>query len=123
MGSRPRGGLPRSEPPLTVHTFLTIDGVMQSPAWQNTTVISTDAVDAVAALKDRPGRELQVHGSWQLARTLHAAGRVDEYRLLVFPVVVVAGATYQVLRPTPFTTGTVSVEDGREVHAYDGGSR
>jgi hypothetical protein len=32
----------------------------------------------VPALKDKPGRELQVHGSWQLARTLHDAGLVDE---------------------------------------------
>ena len=86
-------------------------------------------VDAVSALKDKPGRELQVHGSWQLARTLHDAGLVDEYRLLVFPVVIgsgkhlfadgaatsaytlldseitSAGVIHQVLRPTVFGTG------------------
>lgn len=108
------------------------------PTWQNTTVISSDVVDAVSALKDKPGRELQVHGSWQLARTLHDAGLVDEYRLLVFPVVVgsgkrlfadgaatsaytlldsevtSAGVIYQVLRPTVFGTGEFMVEDGHE---------
>ncbi len=108
------------------------------PTWQNTTVIGGDVVDAVAALKDRPGRELQVHGSWRLVRTLHDAGLVDEYRLMVFPVVLGrgkrlfadgavasgftlvesavtgAGVVYQVLRPAPLVVGFVGVEDGRE---------
>jgi dihydrofolate reductase len=108
------------------------------PTWQNTTVISSDVLDAVSALKEKPGRELQVHGSWQLVRTLHDAGTVDEYRLLVFPVVVGsgkrlfaegatasryilldsevtgAGVIHQVLQPTPFGTGRVAVEDGYE---------
>jgi hypothetical protein len=57
-----------------------VSTTLADPTWQNTTVISTDVIDAVSALRDGPGRELQVHGSWQLARTLHDAGLVDEYR-------------------------------------------
>jgi dihydrofolate reductase len=116
-----------------------VSTTLTDPTWQHSTVIADDVVAAVTALKGRPGRELQVHGSWQLARTLHDAGLVDEYRLLVFPVVVgtgkrlfgegaaasgftlvdsavtSTGVTHQVLRPTPFKTGGIVVEDGREV--------
>lgn len=116
-----------------------VSTTLTDPTWQNTTVISTDVVGAVSALKDRPGRELQVHGSWQLVRTLHDAGLVDEYRLMVFPVVLgsgkrlfaegaatsgftlvdsdvtSAGVIYQVLRPAEFRTGGITIEDGKEV--------
>ncbi|MGC4768415.1 dihydrofolate reductase family protein [Micromonospora sp. DT44] len=59
--------------------------------WSPTTVLRTDIVDAVRRLKERPGGELQVHGSWQLVQTLHEAGLVDIYRLLQYPVVVGGG--------------------------------
>lgn len=107
--------------------------------WANSTIISGDVEAAVTSLKERSGRELQVHGSCGLVHTLHDAGLVDEYRLLVFPVVLgrgkrlfhegaapsgyslagsrvtSKGAVYQVLRPAPIHVGDITVEDGREV--------
>ena len=59
--------------------------------WSGSTLIEGDLVDAVAELKRQPGRELQVHGSGNLAQTLIKHGLVDEYRLLVYPVVLGAG--------------------------------
>ncbi len=68
-----------------------VSHTLTDPTWNNTTVIDTDVVAAVTALKEQPGRELQVHGSCGLVHTLHDAGLVDEYRLIVAPVVLGSG--------------------------------
>lgn len=64
---------------------------LDSPTWHNTTIITGDLPAEVARLKEMPGRELQVHGSGTLARTLIENDLVDEFRLLTFPVIVGAG--------------------------------
>jgi dihydrofolate reductase len=72
-------------------------------AWGPTTVLRDDVVERVRRLKEQPGGELQVHGSWQLVQTLHKAGLVDIYRLLQFPVVVGGGKRLFADGATPAT--------------------
>jgi dihydrofolate reductase len=59
--------------------------------WSNSVLLEGDAAEAVAALKQEDGPELQVHGSGDLIQTLVRHGLVDEYRLWVFPVVIGSG--------------------------------
>ena len=68
-----------------------VSRTLRAPEWANSQVIDGDVVEAVKALKDKPGGELQVHGSAQLVQTLNRHQLVDEYRLLVFPVVLGTG--------------------------------
>jgi dihydrofolate reductase len=79
---------------------------LRAPEWANSQVIDGDVVEAVKALKDKPGGELQVHGSAQLVQTLNRHHLVDEYRLLVFPVVLGTGKRLfgDGAVPTAFTT-------------------
>ena len=67
-----------------------VSSTMIAPTWHNTRVLAGDPLAAVAALRAHSG-EIQVHGSHRLAQALHNAGLVDEYRLLIFPVVVGGG--------------------------------
>lgn len=61
--------------------------------WENTTLVDRDAVDAVRELKEQGDLPLRTLGSLTLCRSLLAAGLVDRYRVVVFPVVT--GATGQ----------------------------
>lgn len=58
------------------------------PEWAGTTRLAGDLAESVAELKRHPGRELQIHGSGVLVRALHDLGLIDEYRMLISPVVL-----------------------------------
>jgi dihydrofolate reductase len=67
-----------------------VSSSLSDPPWNNTSVIG---VDDVGGLKERHD-EIMIHGSAQLTDTLLEAGLIDEFRMMVFPVVVGRGKRY-----------------------------
>jgi dihydrofolate reductase len=65
-----------------------VSSTLTDPAWDNTTVISGDLPGEVAKLKQRYKGDILVAGSGTLVRSLAGHNLVDEYRLMVHPVVL-----------------------------------
>lgn len=59
--------------------------------WPNSTLLEGDAADAVAVLKQEPGNDLQIMGSGELVQSLMTRDLIDEYMLLVHPLVLGSG--------------------------------
>jgi dihydrofolate reductase len=61
------------------------------PEWAKASVIDGDLTEFVRDRKERPGGDIGVHASISVARTLLAAGLVDELRLVIAPVIAASG--------------------------------
>lgn len=59
--------------------------------WQNSTLLKGDVAQEVATAKQQPGKDIQVFGSGDLAQTLMQNHLVDEYQLMVHPIIVGSG--------------------------------
>jgi class 3 adenylate cyclase/dihydrofolate reductase len=68
-----------------------VSATMKSADWTNSTLISADVVGEVERLKERPGGDLLVYGSADLVDELLKHDLIDEYRLLVYPVILGSG--------------------------------
>jgi dihydrofolate reductase len=84
--------------------------------WQNSTLLEGDAAEAVVELKQQPGKDLVLLGSGELARSLMRLDLVDEYVLLIHPLVLGSGrrlfdvaelAALRLLDTVTTTTGVV----------------
>jgi dihydrofolate reductase len=69
-----------------------VSSTLEDPGWNNSSVLKGDVVDEVSKLKQALDGEIVVLGSSQLARTLIERDLVDELRLMIYPVVLGAGA-------------------------------
>ncbi len=69
-----------------------VSTTMDEAGWNNSTVVKPDdVVDTVARLREQPGGDILVNGSAQLVQTLREHDLIDEYRLMVFPLVLGRG--------------------------------
>ena len=78
----PFGDAMNAMPKYVVSTTLTT-----ASAWRNSTLISSNVIEEVRALKARPGKNILIDGSSVLVHTLTEHDLVDEYSLFVYPVV------------------------------------
>src|SRR3954452_8586413 len=68
-----------------------VSSTLKDPEWNNSTVLEGDVAESVAKLKEETDGDILVGGSAQLVQALTRHGLVDEYRLMVFPVVLGSG--------------------------------
>ncbi|MEU6787193.1 dihydrofolate reductase family protein [Nonomuraea angiospora] len=91
-------------------------------AWQNSVLLRGDATHTVAELKAQDGNDLGIVGSSALVRSLHAAGLIDHYTLVVHPLTLGSG-TRMFEGPAPLTqyrlTSSVTTTKGVIVARYD----
>ena len=64
---------------------------LSEASWNNSTLIRENVPEQVSRLKKQTGKDILVYGSAELANSLFQHGLVDEFRLLVFPVIIGKG--------------------------------
>ena len=68
-----------------------VSKTLESPLWRNSTVVSGDPVEAITDLKQEPGGDIFLYGSCELLNSLIGVDVIDEYRIMVFPVLLGSG--------------------------------
>jgi dihydrofolate reductase len=68
-----------------------VSSTLENPEWNNSTVLKGDVAEEVAKLRQEQDGDIVVHGSARLVQTLVEHDLVDEFHLMVFPVVLGSG--------------------------------
>jgi dihydrofolate reductase len=76
-----------------MHKYVVSTTLTEAP-WKESTIISENAVEQIAKLKQQPGKDIIVDGSATLVQSLMAAGLIDEFRFLVQPFVMGTGRRF-----------------------------
>lgn len=98
-----------------------VSTTLRDPAWNNSTVIKSDVAGEVTRLKEQDGGPILVAGSLALAQMLMECGLVDEYRIMIFPVLL--GSGWRLFPETQHKTvlrlaSTRTFTSGVAVHTY-----
>lgn len=64
---------------------------LEAVDWQNATLFNKNIYENIAKLKEKPGKDIGIHGSITLVRSLLEQGLIDELALIVFPVMAGEG--------------------------------
>jgi dihydrofolate reductase len=72
---------------------IVFSSTLDSVRWNNTRLVKSDIAAEITKLKQQPGRDLAVFGSSDLSLTLMEHGLIDEFRIIVSPVILGNGKT------------------------------
>jgi class 3 adenylate cyclase/dihydrofolate reductase len=64
---------------------------LRTAAWQNSTIIGGNPAQEIADLKEQPGGDIVLYGSADLLNSLIKDDVIDEYRIMVFPLMLGSG--------------------------------
>jgi dihydrofolate reductase len=91
-----------------------VSTTLKEANWNNSRIISSNVADEVSKLKQQPGQDILIAGSGQLIRSLMDDDLVDEFRLMLYPVVLGTGkrlftegnyATLKLVEAKPLSSG------------------
>jgi class 3 adenylate cyclase/dihydrofolate reductase len=68
-----------------------VSTTLKDAEWNNSTLLSGNIAEEVSKLKQQPAGDILIHGSADLVSTLMNHDLIDEYRLMVYPVVLGSG--------------------------------
>ncbi len=68
-----------------------VSTTLEEVAWNNSRLIKGNIAEEVYKLKQQPGQDILIAGSGELVHTLMQHDLIDEYRLMVYPVVLGSG--------------------------------
>ena len=113
-------GNPYSEYLNRVEKFVVSRNAATRLDWENSTLLAGDAIKTVATLKHGDGPDLSILGSGMVVRSLAAAHLIDEYVLVIHPLVLgtgtkLFGTTHQPMELTHSTTTPKGVTVARYV--------
>ena len=75
----------------TIQKYVASTTLKEPLPWSNSTLLKGDAAQAVSQLKEQPGKDLLIMGSGELIQSLMRANLIDDYVLLIHPLVLGSG--------------------------------
>ncbi|GAA3112831.1 dihydrofolate reductase family protein [Streptosporangium carneum] len=80
-------------PPMNEIPKVVFSKTLKDADWNGTRVAGGDLAEEIALLRKQPGKEILAHGGAGFAQSLSRLGLIDEYRLIVHPVVLGSGVS------------------------------
>lgn len=96
-----------------------VSGSLKKTDWKNSIIISENISDEIKKLKQKPGKDILILGSYKLSQLLDKEQLVDEYKLYIYPLTLgkgkrlfeegSTGQNFKLLSSRTFTSGAIAM--------------